>query len=349
MVGKNDRFIRGRCSIIALFCSLLIVGGLAGKSLGASQDERVGKLIEGARSEGKMFLYTTQNIQGSVTLVKKFEEKYPFIKVEMYRAATVNLLNKILGEARAKKYTPDVMEMPGFQTYVVKKEGLYANYVSPENRVYPEGFKDPDGKWTAVSSNPYLMGYNTKLLSRKDIPDTYEGFLHPRWKGKKIGFDTKEVEFFANMLKIMGEEKGMDFFRKLVAQQLNYRAGHTLITDLMIAGEFPVGTVYVAGVEEKKKRGAKVDWVGVSPVIAKFVTIGLAAHAPNPNAGKLFIDFILSKEGQLVIESCERLPARPDMETDSLKAFKGIKLYPSDTSLAERYTAYNKQFADVLR
>ena len=349
MEGWGHRFRGGRFALITLFCSLLIAGGLAGNPLNAAENERIGKLIEGARSEGKMFLYTTQNIQSSVTVIKKFEEKYPFIKVEMYRAATVNLLNRILGEARAKKYTPDVMEMPGFQTYVVKKEGLYANYLSPENRAYPEGFKDPDGKWTGVSINPYLMGYNTKLLSRKDIPDTYEGFLQPRWKGKKIGFDTKEVEFFANMLNIMGEEKGMDFFRKLVAQQLNYRAGHTLITDLIIAGEFPVGTVYVSGVEEKKKRGANVDWVGVAPVIAKFVTVGLAAHAPNPNAGKLFIDFLLSKEGQLVLESCERLPARPDLETDSIKAFKGIKLYPSDISLAEKYAAYNKQFADVLR
>lgn len=348
MVVKNAGFVEGKCWLV-LFCSLLILGGLAGQSLGAAEDERVSKLIEGARSEGKMFFYTTQNIQSSTTVVKKFEAKYPFIKVEMYRAATVNLLNRILGEARARKYTPDVMEMPGFQTYVVKKEGLYATYVSPESRAYPEGFKDPDGKWTGVSSNPYLMGYNTKLLTRKDVPDTYEGFLHPRWKGKKIGFDTKEVEFFANMLKIMGEEKGMDFFRKLVAQQLNYRAGHTLITDLMIAGEFPVGTVYVSGVEEKKKRGAKVDWVGVAPVIAKFITVGLAAHAPNPNAGKLFIDFMLSKEGQLVLESCERLPARLDMEADSLKAFKEIKIYPSDSSLAERYAAYSKQFADVLR
>ena len=348
MVGKHHGWLRGKYFLV-FFGSLLILGGLAGRSPGAAEDERVAKLIEGARVEGKMFLYTTQNIQGSMTVVKKFEEKYPFIKVEMYRAATVNLLNRILSEARARKYTPDVMEMPGFQTYVVKKEGLYANYLSPESRAYPEGFKDPEGKWTGVSINPYLMGYNTKLLTRKDIPATYEGFLQPRWKGKKIGFDTKEVEFFANMLKIMGEEKGLDFFRKLVAQQLNYRAGHTLITDLIIAGEFPVGTVYVSGVEEKRKRGAKVDWVGVAPVIAKFVTVGLAAHAPNPNAGKLFVDFILSKEGQLVLESCERLPARPDMDTDSLRAFKGIKLYPSDTALAERYAAYSKQFADVLR
>ena len=115
----------------------------------------------------------------------------------------------------------------------------------------------------------------------------------------------------------------------------------------MIAGEFPVGTVYVHGVEDRKKKGAKVDWVGVAPVIAKFGTIGLAAHAPHPNAGKLFIDFVLSREGQMVIESCERLPARPDIEADSLKAFKGIKIYPSDISLADKLASFSKKSSDI--
>ncbi len=349
MADKRGMY-RGVFRRSILICTLicLLFGAVVGVACGASEEERVARLIEGAKAEGKLFLYTTQNIQNSVALVRKFEAKYPFLKVDMYRAATVGLLNRILSEARAKKYVPDVIEMPAFQSYVLRKEGMYASYISPESRVYQEGFKDPEGKWTGVSTNPYLMGYNTKLLSRKDIPETYEGFLAPRWKGKKIGFDTKEVEFFANMLKIMGEEKGMDFFRKLVAQQLNYRAGHTLIADLMIAGEFPVGTVYVAAVEDRKKKGAKVDWVGVSPVIAKFVTVGVSAHAPHPNAGKLFVDYLLSREGQMVLENCERLPARPDLEADSLKAFKGIKLYPSEITLAEKYATYSKQFEEVL-
>ena len=335
-------------SLIILLLSLLIVGGSARPGSAAEEEKNV-KLLEGARQEGKIAVYTTQTITDSTIIAKKFEERYPFLKVEVYRAPTVTLLNKIIGETKAKKYTPDVIEMPGFQTYVLKKEGLYTRYISPEGRSYQEGLKDPEGHCTSVYVLPYLMGYNTKMLARKDIPDTYEGFLQPRWKGRKIGFDTKEVEWFANMLKIMGEEKGMDFFHKLVAQQLNYRAGHTLITDFIIAGEFPVGTVYPQAVEDRKKKGAKVEWVAVSPVIAKFGALGLAAHAPHPQAGKLFIDFCLSREGQAVISSLGRLPARPDVDAEILKAFKGIKLYPSDIALAEKFNVYSKQLAELLR
>ncbi len=341
----------GVTAVLALLCTILLLSGwFTGAALGAAEEDRVAKLVEGAKAEGKLVVYTTQAITESALMFKKFEEKYPFIKVESYRAATVYLLNKLLGEARAKKYTPDVIEMPGFQTYILKKEGIFASYHSPETRAYQEGFKDPEGKWTAFYINPYLMGYNTKVLSRKDVPTTYEGFLHPRWKGKKIGFDTKEVEWFANMLKIMGEQKGLDFLKKLVAQQLHYKQGHTLITDLIIAGEFPVGTVYPQAVEERKKKGAKIDWVGVAPVISKFNALGLASHAPHSNAGKLYIDFCLSQEGQGVMGNLVgKLPARAEVDADILKAFKGIKLYSSDITLAENYSAYSRQFADLLR
>ena len=70
---------------------------------------------------------------------------------------------------------------------------------------------------------------------------------------------------------------------------------------------------------------------------------------PNIDFGKLFIDFVLSKKGQMVLENCERLPARPDMDTESLRAFKGIKLYPSDLTLADKITVYSKQFAEAMR
>jgi len=338
-----------KCCITIVFVSACIVGGMSTKSIGASEEERPSNLIERSRSEGKIVLYSIQTITDSSLMIKKFEEKYPGIKIELYRATSPNLQQKIIAEARARRYIPDVIEIPGFNAALLKKERLYASYISPENRAYAEGYKDPDGNWTSTFILPYLMGYNTKMLSRKDIPDTYEGFLNPRWKGKKIGFDTIGVEWFANMLKIMGEEKGMDFFRKLAAQQLGLRAGHGIITDLVIAGEFSVGTVYPQQVDYRKKQGAPIDWVAVAPVIAKLGTIGLAAHANHPNAAKLYIDFALSKEGQAITVSNGRVPARQDIDADIFRAFKGIKIHPSDIALADKFTAYSKQFVEVLR
>lgn len=351
MVSKICRFMmKVKLSTIVLLLSAFIIGGIPGESIGASEKERISKLIEGAKLEGKMVLYTTHSMTASLPMIKKFEDKYPFVKVELYRSGSETLQNKIINEAKANKYIPDVIEIPGFNAFILKQAGLTASYISPENRVYQEGFKDSDGFWTGTYVNLFGMGYNTKLLSRKDIPDTYEGFLNPKWKGKKIGFfGNKEVEWFANMLKIMGEEKGMDFFRKFVAQGLDIRNGQSLITDLMIAGEFPVGTTFPHIVADKKKKGAPVDWVGIAPIIAKLGTNGLAAHASHPNAAKLWIDLALSREGQMILLESGRLPARLDIEADILKEYKRLKIYPTDMSLADKFTAYSKLFIELLR
>ena len=118
---------------------------------------------------------------------------------------------------------------------------------------------------------------------------------------------------------------------------------------LIVAGEFPLGTVFPQAVEDRKKKGAKVDWVGVAPVIAKLGTIGLAAHASHPNAAKLYIDFCLSKEGQAVLVECERFPARSDMDVEKFRALKALKIYPSDFALADKFNTYSKQFAEVVK
>jgi len=350
MAHKKMRFIAAsRCFLITLILNVLIVGGVRNESIGAPvESERVSKLIEGARSEGKIVWYTAMLVTDSSRMIKRFEEKYPFVKIELYRANSVTLANRIIGESKSKKYIPDVLSLPGFKAAFLKNEHIYASYVSPESQFIPDGYKDPDGHWTGYYAHAYVMAYNTKLLSRKDIPDTFEGFLNPRWKGKKIGFDTKEVEWFANILKIMGEKKGMDFLQKFAAQDLNYRSDRAILRDLVIAGEFPVATAYADQIEERKKDGAPVDWAVVSPVITKFNAIGLTAHASHPNAAKLFIDFCLSKEGQAMIGSFGREPARLDVEANVLKSFKGVKVYPSDMSLVDKYPDYIKKSGEVF-
>ncbi len=332
-----------------LWVILLLPLAAVAKEAASTEKERVAKLIEGAKSEGALVFYGTMDVSHTMKLFDRFKEKYPFIKTELYRASSPQLLSKLMSEAKAKRYIPDIIQLTGFQAYVSKKEGLSLGYVSPESAAYREGFKDQEGHWTSIYILHYAMGFNTRLLSRKDIPDHYEGFLQPRWKGKKICFDTQEVEWYANMMKIMGEAKGTEFMKKFAAQDLLYRSGHTLTATLVAAGELPLATVYPQGAEAMKKNGAPMEWVGVAPLIVKLGAIGIAAHAPHPNAAKLFIDFSLSKEGQTIIRSTGRVPARPDVEIDYMKHLEGIKLYPSDLSLATNYAKYHRQFNELFR
>lgn len=330
---------------------LIILVALAGPcaSYSATEEDRVAKLIEGARQEGKVVVYTTQSISDSSVMVKRFEEKYPFIKVELYRAPSNTLMNRVTTEAMAKKYVPDVIEIPGFNAHLLKKRHFTADYLSPERNAFTEGFKDNDGYWTSTYILHYVVVYNTKAVARKDLPENYEGFLSPIWKGKKIGlFDLKEAEWFANLLKIMGKEKGLNFFKRLATQELAYRGGSSLMTDLVAAAEFPVATVFPQAVEDRKKKGASIDWSGVAPVVAKLGTISMAAHAPHHNAAKLYIDFCLGKEGQMVLVECDRYPGRADMDVEKFRALRALKVYPSDFALADNFNDFTKQFAEAL-
>jgi iron(III) transport system substrate-binding protein len=162
---------------------------------------------------------------------------------------------------------------------------------------------------------PNVIGYNTRMVKRNEVPRLDEDLLNPKWKGK-IGMDHTKPEWFAWKLKRMGEEKGMAYMKKLGAQELRLYAGLTIITGLLAAGEFPlVLNTYVHNAEDAKRKGAPVDWVAQEPVFTKFQPIGVGARAAHPNAAKLFVDFMLSEEGQKIIASFGRVPTRIGVPT----------------------------------
>ena len=134
------------------------------------------------------------------------------------------------------------------------------------------------------------------------MPRDHEDLLDPAIEGQAIGFPETQNAWYGTMLRVMGEEKGKKFMQALGRQELQYRASQVLITQFVAAGEFNLGFVYDNQVLRFKKEGAPL---GVAPL--PFVTknmhpLGLAATAPHPNAGKLFIDYMLSREAQTLMK-----------------------------------------------
>jgi iron(III) transport system substrate-binding protein len=329
---------------------ILIVLGIfyfgAGTDLALAQD--TAKLIEGAKKEGKMVFYTSLNIEDSNGLLRKFEEKYPFIKTELNRLTADRLLIRFQSEARAKRYAADVIVNGGARTYITKKEGLLMKYVSPETKFYPAGFRDPDGYWTDTYLNAHVLVYNTRMLAAKDAPRSHEDLLQPQWNGK-IVMVSKAYEWFLKLLKIWGEEKGMAYFKRLAQQKPSFRIGSSQIADLVAAGESPLGiNTYSTTVEDLKAKGAPLEWVPLDPVIAILHPIAITAQAPHPNAAKLFVDYFLSKEGMTVLRGFKRIPSRPDVEPSVPRLTKGIKFYASEPELAEEFEKYARTFQTIF-
>jgi iron(III) transport system substrate-binding protein len=289
---------------------LLIAGTLCAFPTSILRANHHDAVIEGAKKEGKLVIYTSMTVDQAQKLNDAFKAKYPFIQPSMFRAVGERLLTKIMAEAQAGKHDFDVVQSAETQAYFLKKKSLLANYVSNEVKNVPKPFFDPDGYWAAVYMMPNVIGYNTTLVKRNEVPRSDEDLLNPKWKGK-MGMDHTKPEWFSWKLKRMGEERGLAYMKKLGAQEFKLYAGLTILTSLLAAGEFPlVLNTYLHNVEDVRRKGAPVDWVAQDPVFTKFQPIGIGSRAAHPNAAKLFVDFMLGEEGQKIIASFGRVPTR---------------------------------------
>jgi iron(III) transport system substrate-binding protein len=133
--------------------------------------------------------------------------------------------------------------------------------------------------------------------------------LNPKWKGK-LGIETEDFDWFAAVVTDMGEAKGMKLFRDIVATNgISVRKGHSLLNNMVVAGEVPLAlTVYNYMPEASKKRGAPIDWFALEPAIARANGIGIARRAPHANAALLFYDYMLSTEAQKILASMDYVP-----------------------------------------
>lgn len=336
--GKMKFFLR----LFACFSLWLLGTPLAG-----GQSDHAAKLVEGAKKEGEVVWYTSMNVTESKPLLDDFEKQYPFIKTELFRASGEKTLNRIMTETRAGRWDFDVVALSEIGTLIEHK--LISPYGSPESKAYIQEFRDPQGHWTAIYNNYYVLGYNTKLVSEKEAPKRWEDLLDPKWKGK-ISIDQEEYPWYATLVAAWGKEKTQKYMKDLAKQNIQWRKGHTLIAQLLGAGEFPAAIVYAHRIESDKKKGAPVEWVNtVDPIVVSVNSIGISSKPNNPNAAKLLVDFILSKKSQEKIRSYNRIPARMDVEPLSPRMAQTklkLKVVPHDT--ATQYNEYIKEFRQIF-
>lgn len=148
---------------------------------GAAADRE--KILDGAKKEGRLVLYTGMETDEASLFTKEFTKKYPFIKPEIFRSSGEKVQARFMVEHRANTHLADVFQTSIVQVYQLKNAGMLARYASEEVPAYAEGFKDAQGYWTAFYQIPYVIGYNTRMVAAKEAPASYEDLLNPKWKG----------------------------------------------------------------------------------------------------------------------------------------------------------------------
>jgi iron(III) transport system substrate-binding protein len=270
--------------------------------------DRNQQLIDAAKKEGEVTWYTTMAPTESRPLAAAFEKKYG-IKVALWRAPGEQMLQRIITEAQARRFTFDIIESDSNQTEKLARENLLSEFYSPYLVDLPASAIPSHRKWIPDRFNYIVTAYNTNKVKAADLPKTYDGFADPKWKDR-LALEASDFIWMDTMIGVMGKDKGTDFFRKLADLHPDLRKGHPLLAKLIGAGEVQVGlTAYLANVESGKAHGEPIDWAPVKPVIAVSFSIALATNAPHPHAALLFSDFILSPEGQGMLDTMGRFPA----------------------------------------
>ena len=261
-------------------------------------------LLDGAKAEGKVVWYTS--LSGVYReLVDAFKRKYPDIAVEVYRAGSTDLGQRLLDEARAGGYVADALESTPGLLMLLRERGLLKAYTSPELSRYPDEAKTKaDGAriYWVTDREAYLgFGYNTRQIPPEEIPKNFQDLLRPELKGKlAVTTESSTSRVVGTLIKYKGEE----FVKRLRAQEIRlFKASSAGFLDLIAAGEVAGSfVVFQNQVMVKKEKKAPVDWVPLDGVPTNAGGSAIVANAPHPHAALLLTDFIIGAEGQKLME-----------------------------------------------
>ncbi|HEY1327831.1 MAG TPA: extracellular solute-binding protein [Casimicrobiaceae bacterium] len=307
--------------------------------------DRAEKLVEGARKEGDVLVYTSAPSDDFKALTEAFEKKYG-VKVKFWRSSADKVAQRGISEGRAKRFEADVFETDSGALDALMRENLLTPVRSPMQDELRPDVRFGHQSWFGSRLNVFALAYNTKALKKTDLPHSYEALLEPKWKGK-LGVEAEDSDWFSALCQQLGEQKTTRLFREIVARNgVSVRRGHADLASLVASGDIPLAlTAYDAKIERMKAKGAPIDWFVIPPAIARMSGVGVAARAPHPHAALLWLDFELSEEGQRVLLEHDFVPTNRRIET---KLDKFPLRYIDSNAIIDDGAKWDKLYAEIF-
>jgi iron(III) transport system substrate-binding protein len=315
-------------------------------------------LLAAAKKEGQVLLYTTHIVDQIVRpLMRAFQTYAPGVDVKYVRADGMQLVVRLINEARAGRVQADVWSMVEGVGPVLQG-GYAAPFEIASAKGLPPMLADPNKRWVALNLSIRSMAYNTTLVPTGQAPRSYKDLLDPRLKGKMV-WNPKSMTgawgFIATVIRHMGEQEGTAYLRALAKQDIvPLPIAIRAVLDRVIAGEYAIGLeMNNTHAAISAAQGAPVKWVPLDPVTETLQVAGISTNAPHPNAAKLFVDFMASRAGQAIFREHDYLPMHPDVSAKipELKPEQGgyrAMIYGPDEIDAET-ERWAKVYEDIFR
>ena len=294
-----------------------------------------------AKAEGKVNWYTSTPIEQAQKIVVLFRQQTG-IQVELFRSGGSAILSRFQQEMAAGRAAVDVItHSEPAAANALKKKGYFVAFKPKNFDKIPDAAKAADGSFVGQRLNMMTHYYRTDKVAANDEPKTWDDLALPKYKGKLVMTDPAFTSLQVSVVGMISKERGWGFYEKLRAGDAMVVQGNQQVSDMLKRGERLIGVgaldSYAA---DLKKEGHPIktlypsDGVFVIPSPTSVVK-----GSPNPNAAKLFAEFMISDEAQKVFPADGGYSARIDIAApQGSPDLKTLKILPVDEDYIERET-----------
>lgn len=303
----------------------------------------------GAQSEGSIVWYTSVETPTLNAIVQKFNAEHPGLTLEAIRMGAPQIPPRVMTEQTAHAPKVDVVSGDLIQIDQLGDLGDLQPYRPSDPARFIKGALDPRGFSVAMYLTTIVIAWNPSALKPQGLPapHSFADLAAPAWNGK-LGISATAYNWLAGALAT--QRDAATLLQRLAANKPYRSSGYTVTVTQLETGEFDATpTAYGYFVESEKKLGRNVDFALPRPQLVDPAAIALVKDAPHPRAARLFLDWMLSKEGQqLIIDVSDRTSARTDVRNDPRVFNPALPYYVIPAERKAEYDALVRRFNDFF-
>lgn len=261
------------------------------------------EVVAAAKKEGKVVFYNNLQPNGIEPLLQTFRDKYPEIQTEQIRLGSNPLIERFQTEFNAGRHLADVLiTFPDERVNEGMKQGWMAQWTPPELPNFPPQMNKDNMLFTLQHAREAII-WNKNLVKDSEAPKEWADLFDPKWKGK-VGMNPPWRSVSIQQIVAFWEDKGIpDAAEKLKANDVRFFEGSGGIIQAVIRGDVRVAELTDLPLNPLLEDGAPVGWV--YPKSGTTLSAGkafVAKNAPHPNAAKVFLNWLMSQEGQEALQ-----------------------------------------------
>jgi iron(III) transport system substrate-binding protein len=314
--------------------------------------DRQQMLEDGARTEGSVTWYT--GLVGEILngITRDFQAKYPYVKLNIYRADATQISSRVTEETKAHKASSDVVSTSGRDFgRTMRDAGAFTPYFSTTTAQLPDDQieKTSNGLvwWQVPETECFSFAYNTNLLPASAVPHSFQDLLNPALKGKMaVAGSSTGINFMGNLLTNQGDNFAKQFAQQNIqVQQISGKA----LSDLITSGEVTSSpTIFQPHAKQESAAGAPIAWVPLEPVTCQGGGgPAVSVLSPHPHAAMLFVDFLFGSEANKIYADLGYLPSTAENTNRGFKTWDP-QSYPTSTEFQQHYSQWQDTFNKLL-